>query len=350
MTKIDLSNNVVFKNDMLNRELEKRIIKTTGADVIKGVEVIQSLWSGYGQILRVALGGCEVSSVVVKQVQPPAELDHPRGWNNDRSHQRKQHSYAVEMAWYRDWSGKCDEHCRVADVLALFEDGERCTMLLEDLDAAGFDQRKTALELQEVKLCLRWLAHFHGRFMAESPTGLWPQGTYWHLATRPDELVAMADVELQQAAARIDARLRQSAFQTLVHGDAKVANFCFSGASQQVAAVDFQYVGGGCGMKDVIYLLGSCLSEQQCRQWQTPLLDYYFKELKQGLSMAGQDLDCDRLERDWRDLFAYAWTDFYRFLVGWSPGHWKLNDYGQQLKNQVLQQLRTGPVDSFNHE
>lgn len=36
-------------------------------------------------------------------------------------------------------------------------------------------------------------------------------------------------------------------FQTFVHGDAKLANFCFG--SNNVAAVDFQYVGKGIGVK-----------------------------------------------------------------------------------------------------
>ena len=48
-----------------------------------------------------------------------------------------------------------------------------------------------------------------------------------------------------------------------MHGDAKLANFLFTSDHSQVAGVDFQYVGGGCGMKDVAYLL-SCLDEDAC--------------------------------------------------------------------------------------
>ena len=93
--------------------------------------------------------------------------------------------------------------------------------------------------------------------------GLWECGSYWHLGTRPDELAALEDGPLKTTAPLIDQALRQSQFQTIIHGDAKLANFCFArhhntANGSTVAAVDFQYVGAGCGIKDVTYFLGSC--------------------------------------------------------------------------------------------
>jgi len=154
--------------------------------------------------------------------------------------------------------------------------------------------------------------------------------------TRPNEMAAMADDTLKQAAGLIDDHLNQCRYQTIVHGDAKVANFCFSPDGRAVAAVDFQYVGGGCGMKDVAYFLGSCLNETQYERWQTPLLDYYFSQLRRAINIR---VDFDALEKEWRELFPYAWTDFYRFLLGWAPGHWKVNPYSQRLAEQVLKEL-----------
>ena len=149
-------------------------------------------------------------------------------------------------------------------------------MLWEDLDVAGFDIRKDNVNLSEMKSCLKWLAHFHANFLGKIPEGLWEEGTYWHLSTRPDELNALKDKELKYAAKAIDQKLKNSTFMTFVHGDAKLANFCFSKDSKKVAAVDFQYVGGGCGMKDVAYFIGSCLNEDECEEHEEELLGVLF--------------------------------------------------------------------------
>lgn len=190
---------------------------------------------------------------------------------------------------------------------------------------------------REIKACLSWLAHFHALFLGVAPDGLWAVGTYWHLETRPDELAAMDDAELKAAASDIDRILNECRFKTIVHGDAKLANFCFSPNGQDVAAVDFQYVGGGCGMKDVVYLLGSCIDEKQCEKKVPDLLDFYFTELKHSVK---KDVDFVSLEKEWREMFAFAWTDFHRFLLGWMPGHWKINRYSRQLTKEVLSKLQ----------
>ncbi|MDQ6967287.1 MAG: choline kinase, partial [Mariprofundaceae bacterium] len=70
-------------------------------------EVIQSLWSGYGEIIRLKLSGAEVNSVILKHVKPPSNINHPRGWHSDISHARKLQSYAVEMHWYEHWNQLC---------------------------------------------------------------------------------------------------------------------------------------------------------------------------------------------------------------------------------------------------
>ena len=321
---------------MLSKSIEQFVKASTGASGVEAGEQVQALWSGYGEIRRLRLTGAEPRDVILKAVTFPSEVHHPRGWHSDFSHQRKVKSYHVEMAWYQNWAVNCDESCRVATCFGAqaFENG--VVILLEDLDAAGWDIRHDDLDLQAVKQCLRWLAAFHARFLLQTPAGLWDEGSYWHLATRPDEWQAMAAHPIKEAAQAIDHRLAHSRFQTLIHGDAKVANFCFSSTQQSVAAVDFQYVGAGCGMKDVAYLLGSCLTSEAIDRHETALLAVYFDVLK---AACGSSVDTDALEQEWRDLYCFAWADFYRFLLGWMPTHQKINPSMRRLSQQALAKI-----------
>ena len=324
----------------MNQNLLDIVKQVTGASDATQGEIIQSLWSGYGEIVRIHLEGAPMQSVVLKHIRFPTEVDHPRGWHSDRSHARKVKSYDVEMAWYASYANRCDENARVPHCYysATLADDEH-VMVLEDLDAAGFPLRRQEMDRPTVEHCLKWLANFHATFLNEEPTNLWEIGTYWHLATRPDELAVTDDLTLKQAASAIDAELNACRFKTFVHGDAKIANFCFSNDSREVAAVDFQYVGGGCGMKDVIYFLGSCLDECLCEAWESELLDYYFSALKRALEDQDKQIDWAALEAEWRALFPVAWSDFNRFLAGWMPGHWKVNSYSRRLTAEVISKL-----------
>ncbi len=318
-------------------QLEKLIAKATNATEVYELEQIQSLWSGYGQIVRYKLVGAAVETVVVKHIQLPQQKKHPRGWSTDLSHERKVKSYEVEVAWYKNFVNYCTEEARIPKCLAVdFKDGE-VFLVLEDLNSSGFPIRKTEVIWKDVEACLLWLANFHALFMEVQPKDLWTIGTYWHLETRPDELEVLEDIELKEAAKKIDTLLNETTFKTLVHGDAKLVNFCFSENEYKVAAVDFQYVGGGCGMKDVAYFMGSCLSENDCERLESKILDFYFKALKEALDTHKKEVDFTALENDWRSLYPVAWTDFHRFIKGWSPGHWKINSYSERLSREVVE-------------
>lgn len=323
----------------MNDYFQSVIRQATGASEIHRVGTIQELWGGYGEIIRFRLTGSRMKSVVVKHVRFPDQQNHPRGWNTPLSHQRKLRSYEVEVAWYRNWAKQCGRDCRIPDCLAMESAGHEVLIVMEDLDASGFASRKQEVDWSEIETCLQWLANFHATFMGHQPNGLWTVGTYWHLDTRPDELEALDDHTLKQAAGAIDQMLTSSPFQTLVHGDAKLANFCFSDDGRKVAAVDFQYVGGGCGMKDVAYFIGSCMSEEDCQSLEDTILQYYFDALRTALKERNSAIRFPDLENNWRQLYPVAWTDFYRFLKGWSPGHWKINDYSERLAREVISNL-----------
>jgi len=356
--------------------LLSRVANLANAETATQIESVQSLWSGYGQIVRVRLLGVRTTNnatpspnalpetAIVKHVCPPQSRDHKYGWSGDVSHQRKLRSYDNETNWYLNASEYCGDDCRVPHLLgadlvksssapkAETDDSAAANWLLvmEDLDAAGFHLRHSRVTDPQVDACLGWLANFHATFLVDTarPIGplpaeqhqLWPIGTYWHLDTRPDEFAVMEDSPLKRAAAKIDATLNNARFQTLVHGDAKLANFCFA-ENDQVAAVDFQYVGGGCGMKDVAYFISSCFSDTECEQREQALLDNYFQRLKMALTKR-QDappVSFDELELECRKLYSFAWADFYRFLAGWSPGHWKIHGYSERMTQMVLNQL-----------
>ncbi|GEO20098.1 phosphotransferase [Cyclobacterium qasimii] len=317
--------------------IESEILQCTGATSIRNTAHVQTLWSGYGTIKRYTLEGGEHASVIAKHIQLPDTGNHPKGWNSDLSHQRKIKSYVVESYWYSHYAQLTNAHCKVPKLLHADTEEGRQVLIMEDLNASGFPIRldPETVSLVAAKNCLSWLAHFHGKFMQVQPKGLWEIGTYWYLDTRPDELAKMKNKSLKQMASAIDRKLNEARFQTLVHGDAKVANFCF-GPGNQVAAVDFQYVGKGCGIKDVAYFISSCFTEDACERFEEELLNHYFNVLETAMD---KTIDFQSVKKEWSALYKYAWADLYRFLDGWSDGHWKMHGYSKSLTKSVLKEL-----------
>ncbi|KAJ8605084.1 hypothetical protein CTAYLR_000356 [Chrysophaeum taylorii] len=279
----------------------------------RDIRQVEKLWGGYGSIERVYLAQ---KTVIVKRIAPPPD-------DGSVSHARKVRSYQVERTFYEKYSGECA--CRVAR----YEGGDESRLVLEDLDASGYAGRASTLGTAAVAPLVEWLARFHKTFLGRAPDGLWEEGCYWHLDTRPDELAAMDRSDpLFRSARDLDAKLKAAEHRTIVHGDAKVANFCFG--PDGVAALDFQYVGGGIGVRDLAYLLGSCWSEKQLASSADETLDLYFRHLDGGPD----------LEREWRALWPVCFADFDRFLKGWCPGgHWKRNTYTSRLAQLAIASL-----------
>ncbi len=318
-------------------DLKKKILERTQSSQIKWIENIQELWSGYGIIQRIHLQSNDFPSVILKHIKLPSAKKQSTSF----SHQRKLRSYQIEMEWYQSWNPiNLKDQCSPSpnSLLVEKEKGEYY-LLLEDLNTLGFPLQLRQVNWQQMKVCLCWLANFHAKFLHVKPDQLWKTGTYWHLKTRPDEFKKIAGTPLSQIASRLDQELNASPFLTFVHGDAKLANFCFSSDRQRVAAVDFQYVGGGCGMKDLAYFVGSCFSEKECEKNEMQILNTYFKELQSAVERYQKKIDFPQLEANWRKLYYYAWCDFYRFLQGWSPEHWSLNTYSRKVEAQIMKEL-----------
>ena len=261
----------------------------------------------------------------------------------------------------------------------------RHAFFLEDLSQSGFEHGTHPSDENEISDCLAWLAAFHARTMkylydecggakgqklplsfdvaeASVPANgraagcgelisingvdVWRTGTYWHLHTRPDELRSMVACagndrtisKLGEKAVAVDAALNAQPsgrggglkHQCLLHGDPKLANFCFRSKEayrktrrSRISALDFQYVGVGCGMRDVAYFLEGFNGYDSPGPDSTPFdgyLDGYFHALKRNLGILLPQIPNlgEEVENEWRPLYPIAAADLTRFMVGWS--------------------------------
>ena len=132
--------------------------------------------------------------------------------------------------------------------------------------------------------------------------------------------------------------LERATYKTIVHGDAKVANFCFPSSEARdkgagVGAVDFQYCGYGIGVRDVVYFLRSVFSESQLLDRAEEMHNFYFQVLQDALPQG----PIPQLEQEWRYLIPLCIADFQRFLHGWksastsSTGKWQKGLYTQRM-------------------
>jgi thiamine kinase-like enzyme len=317
----------------VDRKIKDLIISKVQSKNLVSEELIQNLWSGYGNLSRMVLDN---KSIIVKEINYPSHENHPKGWNSKRSHERKIKSYEVEKCWYKSHNS-LNKDAYSPRYLFDLKNSNCSYLVLEDLKEKGFIS-KSQLNWNETKSCLKWLSTFHAMNLGASLNGLWKTGTYWHLETRPDEFDALNDDELKSTAAVIDKKLKASRFQTIVHGDAKIANFLFN--SKSACAVDFQYVGGGVGVKDLAYFLSSIYSSNELFENEQKCLKYYFEELIKSLKIFHPEINYTELEKEWRYLYPYAWADFIRFLKGWSPDHYKINAYSSNMRQKVLDEIK----------
>ena len=131
-------------------------------------EEVQSLWSGYGQIIRCKsrkLNGQSEKSYIVKVIAPANASNHPRGWNTSTSHERKVKSYQVETNFYQHLAHLTDKYNKVPKLIASKVSNDFTLLVMEDLDESGYFVRKTEANWQSLSLSIRWLAYFHARFI-----------------------------------------------------------------------------------------------------------------------------------------------------------------------------------------
>lgn len=354
---------------------QQAICKATNCSGVISTSLMQPLWASQGELIRLQLlknpkvnsnaNTKETLSVVVKYIHLTEQGHHPHGWSGEKSYLRKKKSYEVEHHWYQHFANTTANQNLNASAPSmatlLYSQVDENTMLLvlEDISTqypVTFTQGKDDQPSKpQIHACLTWLANFHAKYLNETDSqktsSLWPIGGYWHLATRPDEWQGMAASSLKDNAYALDNLLTHCRYQTIIHGDAKLANFCFSQAQSdaqnqtqseaqpQVCAVDFQYVGQGPGIKDVMLLMSSVLSDKRLLTEGTLFINYYFEQLAQALKTYHVASDHQAIITAWRELYCIAWADFHRFLAGWKPNHWKIGQYCQQQTDKALAML-----------
>ncbi len=170
----------------MSRNLYREKLCDLNIKDITSIETIQSLWSGYGKLVRVAVESEVHSNLIIKHVNLPEAISHPKGWNSSISHQRKIQSYNVELNWYCYFSAQLQQDLPhgALGILCEHENEGEWLIVMEDLALKGFPSISSKATPLQRSACLRWLAHFHAKFIGEQGNGLWENGTYWHLDTR----------------------------------------------------------------------------------------------------------------------------------------------------------------------
>lgn len=279
------------------------------------VEELCGLWGGMGSILRID------GVLVLKRVRFP-----PGASAGD---ERKIRSYVCEAAFYERHAPRLlAPPCSLAlpRPYSVRHDTGSSPGINISMSALDGTPPRGNLSATEAEAAIGWLARLHAAYWgvrADELDGLQPQGTYWYLDTRPDELAAMPtsgwEGRLRLAARALDARLKADVMQTVVHGDAKGANMLFTGGkgSPLVAqCYDFQYTGRAPASKDLAYFFCCAVGATEGEREETLLLHYH-AELSAALRARG--VKPPRLAA-LRESLWVAYADLARFLSGW--GWW----------------------------
>lgn len=306
---------------MLSNSISDAVCLLVNERAIEQCNEFKSVWSGFGALLRLSFTD-STNTIVIKSIVEPSNVEHPRGWHSQLASERKLQSYRVEQAFYHDIAKHLS--VKTPKCFGVLSEGKHQYLILEDLNQQAF-KAIDGTNIDAIKSCLTWLAHFHVEMLASAHhKAVWPQGSYWHLTTRQAEFDAIEDAKLKKYAIIFDQCLRSCDYQTLIHGDAKIANFMQT--PDKTCAYDFQYTGTGVGIIDVMLLLSSALESDSLFRYEKTLLAHY----KAAFLSHAEKCKVESREaiiKQWLSLYPIAWADFVRFLSGWSPTHWKLHDY-----------------------
>jgi len=214
----------------------------------------------------------------------------------------------------------------VPQLMGISEEDDGVMIVMNDLGAHGkyYTKRGNQLTMEEGRALLSWLAKFHAVHWraADPPQGLWNEGSFWQLGTRQDELDDLEEEWVQcgldrRRAKEIHELITKTRFRTVIHGDAKAANFFFfagqGDAPLEIGGYDFQYCGMATPLRDVAYLLCCSIQGHLIHENEEDLLSHYYTELTKALRPEDAE---EYTMRELQEMYNLCVVDLARFMSG----------------------------------
>lgn len=326
-----------------------------------------TLWAGYGAIKCLTVRtASDTIKLICKEVNPPKETGV--------AHERKVTSYLVEIELYKMGALMKAAGVAIADIYHLESAPTgRATLLMSDLRVLYPIAGDSGLDWPKTLAAVDWLAKFHAFHFerAESliDNNLWPEGCYWRLDTRQKEYddigrewqrvknAAVVVADLLKIGTHSSTNGYCYPYKTLVHGDYKSPNLQFARITNAnrddtmhqeyvCAAVDFQYCGGGYGVRDVLQLIvSSCYmpypyNHQRAVALETAILEHYYARLLCYLEHYGRVTDVKYTYNILTKHYELCMVDYVRFMAGW--GMWGNTEYAEWRTKEILSKLDGG--------
>ncbi len=290
---------------------------------VQGLQHIQDLWKGYGQVYRYEN---EANHRVIKHYHW-SQLPRAKTPAEAFAIERKITSFKNEVAWYAEKPlGASFQAFPATYGHAVGKD--EIVLVMQDIGSLGYDCHRSTIPPTEISNTLKLLAQLHAAGLQAPLPQQW--GGYWHLATRPYEWENMPSGPIKRHAKPLQQTLQNCPYITVLHGDAKPANYGVHQTTGAVVAYDFQYWGRGVGSQDVACYLFGVASNAESWNYYTAR---YFEFLDNALEAHPQK---EQVITAWRALMPICRLDYYRFLLGWNPQHKKLANYHWEWDKHVL--------------
>ena len=359
--------------ESIRARLEKVIddIRFESSDDVE-CEVVASVWKGAGVVLRLK---CEdKKTLIVKRIEHRASINEISK-ESYRVEQRFYRYFAkdyenIPICYLQDERVVTTETKKKRKKKRKNDDKNEDILgsnwnffsVLSDL-RTQFPISEEDLNFSQARAVMKLFAGFHAAntnrtgisqsgdsLINERLNGLWRSGTYWTLDRRRHELDTMVrtyekeyrsrvireydglgeDIKnlsrrLHSVAEELHARLSPGKHNpphwfTIVHGDAKGANILLRRDHEETytaSLLDFQWVGGGLGCRDIAYFMISAV-EPKALEREQELLRYYFTERRACILQHTKKIKAKLMSWDeFLERYEIALCDFMRWLCGY---------------------------------